>query len=276
MPKDANEAPSAKSTGNFKRNSSEAAAGNHPSSRKDSRLRNGSPRPDAEYSAKENKPIRLSPTSGLSLYQNCPRCFWLHFNKKIQRPRGIFPSLPGGMDLVIKKYFDNYRGKLPPELKGKVDGNLISDNELIKKWRAWQTRSLEYFDKGLNAVLFGALDDCLVDNDHYIPLDYKTRGSAPKSGDSERYYRTQLDTYTLLLSNAGYKVKNHAYLVYYYPEEVKESGAVKFNIQPVKVETDTERVKALFNEAIKTLKSSMPPHSSECEYCSYIASHAGL
>jgi hypothetical protein len=61
--------------------------------------------------------IRISPTTGLSLFNECPTCLWLGYNKKVQRPREIFPSLPSGMDLVIKKYFDQYRGTLPPELE---------------------------------------------------------------------------------------------------------------------------------------------------------------
>lgn len=61
----------------------------------------------------------LSPST-LGLYKNCPRCFWLHINKGHKRPNGIFPSLPGGMDLVIKKYFDKYGDSLPLEIVGKV------------------------------------------------------------------------------------------------------------------------------------------------------------
>ena len=32
---------------------------------------------------------------------------------------GIFPSLPSGMDLILKKHFDSFmkKGELPPELK---------------------------------------------------------------------------------------------------------------------------------------------------------------
>ena len=64
----------------------------------------------------------LSP-SALGLFKNCPRCFWLEKVKNIKRPRGIFPSLPGGMDAVIKTYFDTFRAKkeLPPELDGKIE-----------------------------------------------------------------------------------------------------------------------------------------------------------
>lgn len=49
--------------------------------------------------------IRLSPAS-LNIFLDCPKCFWLEKNKSIKRPRGVFPSLPGGMDPVIKTYFD--------------------------------------------------------------------------------------------------------------------------------------------------------------------------
>ena len=79
--------------------------------------------------------IGLSP-SALNLFLECPRCFWLDRNKRISRPRGIFPSLPGGMDTVIKSYFDTYRLKneLPPEIKDRVKGKLVSDIGRLNKW----------------------------------------------------------------------------------------------------------------------------------------------
>jgi len=36
----------------------------------------------------------------------CPRCFWLQIVKNIKRPAGIFPSLPSGMDKILKVHFD--------------------------------------------------------------------------------------------------------------------------------------------------------------------------
>lgn len=63
-------------------------------------------------------PYKFSPSS-LSLLKDCPRCFWLQFNKGIKRPDSIFPSLPSGMDRVLKAHFDSFIGskELPPELK---------------------------------------------------------------------------------------------------------------------------------------------------------------
>lgn len=215
------------------------------------------------------KTIRLSPSTGLNLFRECPRCFWLHHSKGIHRPRGIFPSLPGGMDLVIKDYMDNYRGKgLPPELKGKVEGELFPDFRLMNRWRNWRT-GLEYKDEKINAVLFGALDDCLYDDGAYIVLDYKTKGSGPKEGDSEKYYQTQLDVYTLLLSENGYPTKNLAYLLYYYPREVRENGQISFQTEVVKMTTDVTRAKRIFEQAVNILRGPIPQRHSACEYCTW-------
>jgi CRISPR/Cas system-associated exonuclease Cas4 (RecB family) len=213
------------------------------------------------------KQIRLSPST-LSLFLECPRCFWLQINENIHRPRGIFPSLPGAMDSVIKVYFDKYRikGELPPEIIGKVEGKLIDNLELLKKWRNWKT-GLEYKDEILGVSLFGALDDCLIDDKHYIPVDYKTRGSAPKDGASEKYYGNQLDCYALLLEQNGYPVRNWAYLIYYYPKEVEEEGRVNFAVEVVRLKVDTKRAVKIIEEAIRLLNGPIPSHHSECEYC---------
>ena len=220
--------------------------------------------------------IRLSPTTGLNLYNDCQRCFWLQYRENITRPRGIFPSLPGGMDGVIKKYFDRFRGGLPPELDGKVEGTLIADQALLNRWRNWKT-GLDYRDSARNAVLFGALDDCLVNaSAQHVPLDYKTRGSAPRPGDSERYYQTQLDTYALLLASNGYPAADYGYLVYYYPESAGEHGSVKFSVQPVRLLVDRTRVQQLFESAVDLLAGPAPAMSRNCAYCSWFAKRSSV
>lgn len=214
-------------------------------------------------------PIRLSATS-LNLYRECPRCFWLEHSGQIHRPRGIFPSLPGGMDNVIKKYFDGFRstGSMPPELIGKVEGSLVRDQALMERLRSWRT-SPSYRDPNLNATLIGALDECFVDGGLYIPVDYKTRGYPLKEGAKE-YYQDQLNCYTLLLEANGMKTKRFAYLIYYYPDSVKASGVVQFNVEPKKLTTDPEAAKSHLIEVVKLLRQPQPPpHHSSCEFCSW-------
>ncbi|MFH0838608.1 MAG: PD-(D/E)XK nuclease family protein [Candidatus Omnitrophota bacterium] len=215
--------------------------------------------------------IRLSP-SGLNLFRECPRCFWLEKKKGIKRPAGIFPSLPGGMDLVIKAYFDKYRMQrtLPPELKSRIPGELFSDIIILRKWRSWRATDLYYEDKKLNITLSGALDDCLIEDGFYVPLDYKTRGSELKE-DPRQYYQTQLDSYCLMLDASGFKTKNLAYLLYYWPLEVRESGIVKFHVEPIRVETNMDAVKKILSDAISILNSDIPQPSWKCEYCALVA-----
>ena len=207
--------------------------------------------------------IKLSP-SKLNLFLECPLCFWLEVKEEIKRPSGPFPSLPSGMDLALKKYYDKFRGKLPPELVGKVNGKLLSDIELIKKFRDWRKFSFEEED----AMMYGAMDDCLVDKEYFITLDFKTRGFDLKE-DSTSYYQNQLDCYALMLEKNGYKQPGYAYLVYYIPVEIREKGEVEFKIQVEKIITDSKRAYKVFKEAIELLKGEKPEPSSECEYCKY-------
>lgn len=221
---------------------------------------------------KNDKLTRLSPSS-LGLFRECPRCFWLHMNAGIHRPSGPFPSLPGGMDIVIKRYFDTWRkkGELPPEIRSVVGGKLFDNAQTLKKWRNWRT-GLRYEDEKLGGVLSGALDDCVVDGKYYAPLDYKTRGWAPKV-DGHEFYQGQLNAYSLLLKENGYPESGIAYLVYYFPREVKSGGAVDFNVEVKKVKTSAQNALKEFEAALEALRGPMPLKHSDCAFCSWGEGH---
>lgn len=216
-----------------------------------------------------NKPIQLSPSS-LNLFLECPKCFWLYKARDIHRPEGPVSSLPNGMDILIKEYFDKYRavGKLPPEIAGKVEGKLFEDQNLLNNWRDWRNTKLKYEDRKLNAILRGGLDECFVLGNAYIPVDYKTRGFALKK-DSEKYYQTQLDCYTLLLEVNGYSHPSFGYLIFYIPKKIEENGIVRFSIEPKKVPTNPQKAKEIFEKAVEVLRRSAPASHSECQFCSW-------
>jgi len=214
----------------------------------------------------ENQNVRLSPSS-LNLYRECPRCFYLKIKKGIHRPSGPFPSLPGGMDIVIKKYFDKFRPALPPEIAGKIQGKLFADLALLEKMRNWRT-GLIYEDKKINARLSGALDDLLVQGEHYLPLDYKTRGFELKEGSHE-FYQDQLNLYELLLKENGFKTKGESWLLYFHPTELSGNSLVRFEITPKKVVTSTKDGLKLFEEAVLLLQGEAPKAHSVCTFCSW-------
>ena len=215
------------------------------------------------------KRLTLSNTR-LGLFVECPRCFWLDLNAGIKRPDTIFPSLPGGLDALFKRYFDQFRpsGELPPEVKGKLPGRLLPDVETINRWRDWR-RGIRYTPPWAEVEVMGALDECLVDETGFFyPLDYKTRGYAPKA-DTHEYYQDQMNLYTLLLESNGHKTKRLAYLLYYHPIQVKEHGLIQFDISLREMATDPEAAERLVREAVTVLSGPAPPSASSCGFCKW-------
>ena len=216
------------------------------------------------------KKYRLSPT-GLGLYRDCPRCFWLHHVVKLRRPQGPFPSLPNGMDLVIKKYADGFRriGGVPPELALAVDEHtkLFSGIRKLRLWRSnfvgieWRTPE--------GHVLRGAIDDLLVRKGKLIPLDYKTRMGPPKP-DTAGYYVDQLSCYALLFEKNGFSVENYGLLQFWWPLELNAPEEVWFSTEVVRVPVDTRRAESLFTDAIALLEGPIPPYDGKCLWCKRI------
>lgn len=221
------------------------------------------------YVSKKN--ISLSP-SALNLFRDCPRCFWLEKVKGIKRPRGIFPSLPAGMDRVIKTYFDAFRkkGAMPPEfaVDGFKDVQLYSNQPQLDLWREWRTGPRLTEPDG--SELFGAIDDLMVRDGKHIPFDYKTKGSPTTPEDAEKYYQNQIDCYALLLERSGLPQAGIGYLLYYSPKQVSEKGWVNFTLQAIRLETKPERALQTFRSAAELLRGDLPPVNGKCEYCTWL------
>ena len=198
--------------------------------------------------------------STLKLFQECPRCFWWHINRKIERPRGPFPSLPSGIDRVLKGYFDTYRksGTIPPLIDGKLEGRL-----------ATSALTLGFNDDAVHARLWGKLDDCVVSPDERLaPLDHKTRASAPDDlSYTQKYYQFQMDVYTLLLERNGYPTSRSAYVVYYFPLEGMLHQGFPFGVVVHKVATDPEGAYQIFTDACRALAGPLPEASGACAFC---------
>jgi len=209
---------------------------------------------------------KLSPST-LNLMLECPRCFWLTQHDVWSRPSGPFPSLPSGMDSILKKHFDKFmeKGKLPPELcerelcKGM---KLFDDKEKLKEWR--NARKGLWFEDENGNVLHGGIDNLLVKGKKLVVLDYKTRGFALKE-DTAAHYQLQLDIYAFLLEKMGYEVEDHAFLLFYYPKEVMETGEVIFDTQLVRMKVNPKNAEKVFKDAIKMLNSDCP--KAVCEWC---------
>jgi len=199
--------------------------------------------------------------------QDCPRCFWLDKHKVWKRPSGIFPSLPSGMDKILKIHFDKFRDKnqLPPEIceNGHCKNmKLFQDKEKLKVWQS-NFKGVSWTDKKGNE-LHGAVDNILVKGKKLIVLDYKTRGYALKE-DTAEHYRLQQNTYNFLLRKNGYETEDYFFLLFYIPDKVKANGDIVFHSELVKMDVDVKMAEKTWKKALKLLNSDCP--SKSCEWC---------
>jgi len=213
---------------------------------------------------------KLSP-SAINLFLECPRCFWLDKHGVWKRPAGIFPSLPSGMDRILKEHFDRFRdnGELPPEIcthehcNGlKLFGETQEEKDLINSWRN-NFKGIRYTDKKGN-TLFGAVDNILKNKDTLIVLDYKTRGF-PVKEDTHEHYQNQMDTYNFLLRENGYKTEDYTFLLFYMPSKVMPTGEVIFDTTLLKIKTNPKDGEKIFKKAISCLEDDCPKKT--CQWC---------
>jgi hypothetical protein len=116
--------------------------------------------------------------------------------------------------------------------------------------------------------MFGAIDECFVDNGVYMPADYKTRGFGLKE-DSTKYFQNQLNCYTFLLKTNGYKVNNKGYLIYYILKGLEEGGIAKFDIDIIEMKTYPDDAYDAFRRAVEMLGKPIPALNPDCSFCSW-------
>jgi len=221
----------------------------------------------------ESKPLKLSPSS-LNTFRACPRCFWMNVHGH-GAPSGPFPSLPGGIDIILKNYYDKHRPALPPILKNKIEAKLVDQAtaDRIRKYIYWN-------DEQTGASLRGKMDDCFIDETgKLIVMDNKTRGFPLKEepSDLDDIYAFQLDAYAFLLKQNGHTVSNVGYLVYYIPEQTDDiEKGVRFGVHLKKLKLNPDRVPEVFRAAVKVAQHAKPPAKhDECEMCHWIAAMQG-
>lgn len=214
------------------------------------------------------KPIQLSPNS-LNLFLECPCCFWLEKREGIRRPPPYPYALNAAVDTLLKKEFDEYRLKNeihPFILTAGISAKLFPNQNLLNQWRS-NFSGIRYYDKELDATIFGAVDDILEFQDGKLaPLDYKSTGS--KIANVYDRFQRQMDIYTYLLEKNGFKTPRKGYLAFYVVD--KENGfldRLPFRKEIKVIDTNPDDVYDLFKEAVGVLRKNTPPaHSSDCKF----------
>lgn len=210
-------------------------------------------------------PYSLSPST-LSLFKQCPRCFWLLLRKDIARPASIYPSLPYGIDKVLKERFDFFRekGKLPVELRQLGSGIILCDHPLMALWK--NTRQGIRWKDAQGNILRGAMDDVLQHGEKLTVLEYVTRGFELKENTTS-YYGDQVSIYSYLLRKNGFDTEEYAYVLFYYPKGVNWRGDVWFHKRLEKIPISIAGAEQLWQQALAVLNGKMPLAAESCEFC---------
>ncbi len=209
--------------------------------------------------------------------EGCLRCFYDHCQLKVERPRGIFPSLSSGMDDRLKVYFDRFRGSLPPALRGRLPGVLWGDTAQIKKVRHWNsnTKPIVPTPYGV-AGLIHAFDDLVQRDDGFVSiLDGKTRGNKPEPGYAERYYQTQADLYHVHMKLGGMHAHPEAFFVFVTPLDCDPDYTLP-DCLPIPFDVTVQRVLGHFDDGMelitqgmKILSGGRPAGNPNCPWCQW-------
>ncbi len=139
---------------------------------------------------------------------------------------------------------------------------LFDDKALLTKWQN-NRKGIEWQDEEGN-LLKGAVDNILVKQGKLIVLDYKTRGF-PLKDNTHEYSQDQLDIYNFLLRKNNYQIEDFAFLLFYVPSKVTETGEVIFDTTLVKMKIDIKNAEQIWKKALKLLNSECPQKG--CEWC---------
>lgn len=213
--------------------------------------------------------ISLSP-SKIGIMKDCPRCFYDANKLKIEQPRGIFPSLPGGVDRVMKNMIDSNRSSWPAPLVQEMAGKRLWGSTVqIDKLRNWRSGLKTVVTvKGVQVSLIGALDDLVLEADGLVsPYDTKTKGDLPKD-DGLQYYNHQLDIYALMLRENGMPPSGKGYLNYWFPVLLNGTW-MEWGHKLFTVSADADRGLGWVEQAVTVLQGGQPDSGAACGYCRY-------
>ncbi len=217
-------------------------------------------------------PLRIS-RSGLKLFVECPRCFWLEQHHKVRRPPGYPYTLSAAVDFLVKQEFDVFRlkGELPPVLVNLgINAKLYPGPELID-WRN-NFRGINHFNKDLGVTVFGAVDDVLQFSDGTLAvIDYKSSGSKEVTIYDD--YQKQMEVYHYILDQMGRSTHPKAYFVFFVV--LKDGGGFKnalpFREEVRAVDINNAWVAPTLERACAVARDPNPPEPAEqCNHCMYV------
>ncbi|HOF42285.1 MAG TPA: PD-(D/E)XK nuclease family protein [Candidatus Moranbacteria bacterium] len=228
------------------------------------------------YDPEKAEAFKLS-RSKISLFLNCPRCFYLDRRLGIGRPPGFPFNLNSAVDALLKKEFDLHRAKEkahPLMEKYGIDAVPFQDPRM-DEWRDSLRGGIQYLHKETNLLLTGGVDDVWVNpKGELIIVDYKSTSKKEEvnlDADWQIEYKRQMEIYQWLFRKNDFAVSKTGYFVYCNGVTDKEAfdGKLEFDIKIIPYTGDDSWIEGTIFEIKKCLDGEMPEAHPDCDYCNY-------
>ena len=220
---------------------------------------------------------RLS-RSKISLFLECPRCFYVDNKLGTSRPPGFPFNLNSAVDALLKKEFDIHRvAKTAHPLMETYGVDAVPfEHASIDVWRE-NFKGIEYVHPSTGFKVSGAIDDVWQKpSGELIIVDYKATSKDEKieALDKEWHggYKRQMETYQWLFRQSGFSVSNTGYFVY--ANASRDAAAfdatLEFEVTLVPYEGNDSWVEGALQDIKKVLESDeLPAAAPDCDYCVY-------
>lgn len=216
--------------------------------------------------------------SGIDLFVECPRCFYLDKRLGTGRPPGFPFSLNTAVDALLKKEFDIHRaaGSQHPLMKAYGIDAVPFAHDDLEEWRNSRTQGIKFLHAPTNLLVRGGVDDVWINGKKELHIvDYKaTSKSSEVNLDApwQDGYKRQVEVYQWLFRQNGFPVSDTAYFVYCNGNADKEAfdGKLEFDVKLIPYEGNTDWVEGTLMDMKKCLESDeLPESGADCDYCAY-------
>ena len=223
----------------------------------------------------------------------CPACFWL------ERAAGVkYPSIPGFLlnsntDTLLKKDFDQYRGKGPHPIMESAGLSHLRPfaHEDIQRWEnslhfGASPNHFNTIHQETNLKFGGGLDDVWENTNtgqlhivDYKSTSQKTEGREISLEDKWKgAYKRQMDLYVWVLRQKGFEVSDTGYFLYCdgdrFTDQIflrEDDAQMRFKMSLLPYDVSTDWIEPTLMKIKKLLGEEVSPeHSPECEYGEFI------
>ncbi len=236
------------------------------------------------FDPKSREPFTVS-RSGIDLFVQCPRCFYIDKRLGTARPPGFPFSLNSAVDALLKKEFDTHRAAdtTHPLMKEyDIDAVPYAHAEL-DAWRDSLRRGIQFLHEPTNLLIRGGVDDVWVAPTGELHIvDYKATSKTEEvnlDAEWQDGYKRQMEVYQWLLRRLGFEVSKTGYFFYCNGKTDRDEfgGRIEFDTVLLPYEGDDGWVEDTLIKLKKCLDGAkIPKMSSDCEFCGYAEARSAL